>query len=297
MDFVQENAEITGFMMERELMKRNPGLFERFQKAVFALPQILSSYRRIFPHYTDHSELHALNVIDFCNRIMGPEDLKRLNDDEIYCLLMGCYLHDVGMGIREEDLDGFLEEIRAAGHCAKLPEGDLPDVVRKLHHELSGRFIRKYAMLFDFPSEAHAFAVEEIARGHRKTDLFDPTEFPADLPVPGGNTLCVPYLAALVRLADEVDVATNRSPVLLRDHEIHVEVIQQKIDSLQEAVREVRVEPDAFTLRVHTDSEKVLKDVLELQETIQATLDYCRRVVSERTPFEISQTKVIMERI
>lgn len=297
MDFMQENAEMPGFMMERELMKRSPELFERFQKAVFALPRILSSYRRIFPHYTDHSELHALNVIDFCNRIIGPENLKRLNEDEIYCLLMGCYLHDVGMGIREEDLDGFLEEIKSAGHCAKPPEGDLPDVVRKLHHELSGRFVHKYAMLFDFPSEAHAFAVEEIARGHRKTDLFDPTDFPAGLSVPGGNTLCVPYLAALVRLADEVDVATDRSPVLLRDHEVHAEAIQQKIDSLQEAVREVRVEADAFLFRIHTDSEKVLEYVCELQETTQNTLDYCRRVVSERTPFEISQTKVIMERI
>ena len=103
------------FMMERALRRRNPALFKRFQSAVFLLPKMLSGYQQFFPDFTDHTELHSLNVIDFCNRIIGLENLERMNDDEIYCLLMGCHLHDVGMGIREEDYLRFWARSRPWG--------------------------------------------------------------------------------------------------------------------------------------------------------------------------------------
>ena len=31
---------------------------------------------------------------------LGKEQIEKLNKDEVYCLLMACYLHDAGMGIK-----------------------------------------------------------------------------------------------------------------------------------------------------------------------------------------------------
>ena len=76
------------FAMERRLKELDPELHRRFTEAVFGLQHVLSNYKLIFPEYTDHTELHSLTVIDFCNKLMG-EQLLKLNKDEIYCLLMG----------------------------------------------------------------------------------------------------------------------------------------------------------------------------------------------------------------
>lgn len=84
--------------MERKLRDLNPELHKRFTDAVFGLQHVLSNYKLIFPEYTDHTELHSLNVIDFCNQLIGDQ-IDKMNADEIYCLLMGCYFHDTGMGI------------------------------------------------------------------------------------------------------------------------------------------------------------------------------------------------------
>ena len=185
------------------------------------------------------------------------------------------------------------------GHGLKKPGCDRPDTIRRLHHEFSGRFIHKYAMLFDFPTQAHTFAVAEISRGHRKTDLFDPAEYPEALPLENGNTLRLPYLAALIRLADEIDWAADRNSSLLYDLSDYIDAseIDFRIFSTHEAIRTIRTEPEAFTLCVCTDEAWVLEEVRRLMGKMQETLDYCRSVVSQRTPFSISQTAVRMERI
>ena len=99
-------SDRTDFAMERHLRTLAPDLHRSFTDAVFGLQNLLSSYKHLFPEYTDHSELHSLTVIDFCNRLIGPQ-IDRMNGDEIYALLMGCYFHDVGMGISQRDYEAF----------------------------------------------------------------------------------------------------------------------------------------------------------------------------------------------
>ena len=76
MDIVNEYD----YAMERRLRALDPALHRRFTDSVFALQHILSNYKLIFPTFTDHTELHSLNVIDFCNRIIG-EQIEKLNAD------------------------------------------------------------------------------------------------------------------------------------------------------------------------------------------------------------------------
>lgn len=284
------------YALERRLRELDPELHRRFTDAVFALQHILSNYKLIFPEFTDHTELHSLTVVDFCNTLVGDR-ISLLNADEIYTLLMGCYFHDTGMGISEKDYNEFSAEIDFGNYFETNSHEDRPKIIRAFHNEYSGRFIRKYADFFEIPSEKHLFAVVETARGHRKTPLTDEKQYPISLPLLNGNTICLPYLSALIRLADEIDVSAARNPMLLysiADVNDPKQIIERK---KHEAVRGITVTDAAFTLDIKTDDEEIMDKLRVMKEKMQKTLDECREAVIGRTPFTITQEKVLLHTI
>ena len=291
------------FAMERRLQKLDPILHRNFTNAVFAIQYNLSNYKLIFPAFTDHTMLHSLSVIDFTNQLIGDQ-IDKLNADEIYTLLMGCYFHDTGMGITLKDFERFCSNIEFGNYFETHDRNDYPRIIRDFHHEFSGQFIRRYAGLFEYPSEEHMQALIQISRGHRRTDLFDETAYPSAMKVPGGNTVCLPYLAALIRLADEIDVAAARNPILLYDIEAVTEELSILENKKLKAVRYLDITPEQFILRLDTSEltqigpisvSKLISELKKVVEKMQWTLDYCREVVEKRTPFRITQKEVVMD--
>lgn len=284
------------FLLERRLKEIDPGLHQRFSDTVFALQQILSNYKLIFPDFTDHTELHSLNIIEFCNNLIG-EQIDKLNADEMYVLLLGCYFHDTGMGISHADFDEFSKQINFGNYFDTHSRDNYPEIVRNFHQEFSGLFLRKYAKFFEFPSEEHLFAIIQISRGHRKTDLNDEKEYPLNLKVPNGHTICLPYLSALVRLADEIDITASRNSKAIYD----LNKIVKEIDLIEfmkhEAVKDLEVEEKEFMMTVSTDNDVIYAGLNVLANKMKKTLDYCRDVVNARTPFRITQENVIIKRI
>jgi hypothetical protein len=283
------------YAMERRLHELDPDLHRRFAESVFGLQHILSNYLLIFPTFTDHTELHSLNVIDFCNKIIGSQ-INKLNADEIYCLLMGCYFHDTGMGIRHKDFDEFSSQIDFGDYFETHSRDSITDIVRDFHNEFSGLFIKKYASLFDIPSPEHLRAIIQISRGHRKTDLMDEKEYPIAMPVPSGNTICFPYLAGLIRLSDEIDVAVGRNLSFLYD----AETLTDRKDIIEfgkhEAIKRVLVEEDRFVLLIDTHDEFVYDNIRKMSRKMQKTVDDCNRAVSGRTPYTITQKTIEIKR-
>ena len=283
------------YAMERRLRRADPGLHKRFADAVFALQYNLSRYQLIFPEYTDHSNLHSLDVIDFCNQLIGDR-IDRLNADELYILLSACYFHDTGMGITMKDYREFSERIDFGDYFENHSREDIPNTIRDFHHEFSGLFIQKYAELFDFPSAEHQWAIRMVSRGHRKTDLTDQHEYPLALQMPGGNHVCLPYLAALIRLADEIDVAAGRNPSLLYDIETLTDEKQIMENKKVKAVRSLQVTEKCFILTVDPAEEKVLRQIGIMADKMRQTLRDCRAAVCGRTPYVITQEDVLIQR-
>ena len=284
------------FSLERRLKELDPNLHARFSDTVFALQQILSNYQLIFPLFTDHTELHTLNIIEFCNKLIGDQ-ISKLNADEIYCILMGCYFHDTGMGISHHDFEEFSKQIDFGDYFLTHDKNDYPEIVRNFHNEYSALFIRKYAKFFEFPSEEHLFAIAQISRGHRKTNLFDEKEYPVALKVPNGHTICLPYLAALVRLADEIDVTASRNSEAIYDLS-KIVVESHLIEFMKhEAVRGLEIKEKEFIMYVSTKDEKILKSLYILADKMKKTLDECRSVVNNETSFVISQEAINIVRI
>lgn len=284
------------FSLERRLKELDPVLHTRFTDTVFALQQILSNYQLIFPLYTDHTELHSLNIIEFCNKLIGDQ-VDKLNADEIYCILMGCYFHDTGMGVSKNDFDEFSKKIDFGDYFNNHDRNNYPEIVRNFHNEYSGLFIKKYAKFFEFPSEAHTFAIIQISRGHRKTNLLDQEEYPVNLKTPNGNTICLPYLSALVRLADEIDVTASRNSEAIYDLSKIVEEVHLIEFMKHEAVKGLEIREKEFVMYVSTNDEKIYNSLLVLAGKMKKTLDECRNVVNNETHFQITQEDVRIERI
>ncbi|MBQ7146604.1 MAG: ATP-binding protein [Lachnospiraceae bacterium] len=287
--------ENTDFLLEKTLKKLDPALHGRFRDTVFTSRRILTRFKLLFPEYTDHSEFHSLDVIDACNRLIGPEQVGKLNQDEIYILLMACYLHDVGMGIGEKDYEEFKAQLGEKEYFESHPQADRADFVRDKHNEFSGAFIEKYADLFECPSPEHAYAIRQVARGHRKTDLFDEKEYPAAYPLPDGNRVCLPYLAALVRIADEIDVVATRNPLLLYDIGALTDEKQILENKKLSAVRSMKMTGETLILTARTQEAAVEAAVREMADKMQRTLDLCRDVIHKRTDFKLSQKKVVLQ--
>ena len=271
------------YAMERRLRDLNPELHRRFTDAVFALQYNLSNYKLIFPEYTDHSNLHSMTVIDFCNQLIGNQ-IERLNADELYALLMGCYFHDTGMGITRRDYEEFSVQIDFRDYFDTHSIDDLPGTIRSFHNEFSGCFIRKYAELFEIPSETHLWAVIQISRGHRKTDLLDEQEYPRAF-IGRGQASAV------------IDVAAARNPILLYDIETLTDAVEIIENKKVKAVRELLVSEDEFVLRVDRSDAEILGQIRKMVGKMQKTLDNCREAVRQRSPYVITQQRVRIEEI
>ncbi len=285
------------YLLERTLAKLDADLHKRFRDTVFIVQSILSRYTLLFPEYTDHSELHSMTVIDSCNRLIGTQNIGKLNADEIYILLMASYLHDSGMGISDGDYEEFKDILDEKGYFASHPDAARADFVRDKHNDFSGLFIKKYANMLEIPSEEHVFAICQVARGHRKTDLYDEKEYPEKYVLANGNTVCLPYLAALTRIADEIDVVASRNPIVLYDIGMLTDPKQIAENRKLNAVREMKMTYDAFILTASTDEDDVRDSLVQMTEKMQKTLDICSDVISKRTPYDLTQKKIILNYI
>ena len=98
------------FSLEKKLKNEAPEVHRRMQDDVSILRIMLESFFTWFPDFTDHSVLHSLDVLNFCNAILA-EQVEELTVAECFSLIMSCYLHDMGMGINESDYNEFIKQL------------------------------------------------------------------------------------------------------------------------------------------------------------------------------------------
>ena len=289
---MESTARVNDYRLERRLRAAAPDLNRRVTDCVTVLKQMLKSYAPWFPNFTDHSVLHSMDVLDFCNRILG-EQAEELNAQECYALIMACYLHDIGMGISEKDYRSFCEQPEMSRLRAEYPDGDDVQFIRDYHEEFSGLLIRKYAEVFEIPDEELLFAIVQISRGHRKTDLFDAEAYP-DIQTAEG-VIRTAFLAAVLRLADEIDMGADRNPELLFDPSNLTAQHDIDVFGIHESIRKVEVQEDRIILHVQPKEPRYIPMIEETAEKIRKTLEYCRRAAEARSSLCIRQEKVGIE--
>ncbi|WP_026506319.1 HD domain-containing protein [Butyrivibrio sp. NC3005] len=279
------------FMLEKRLQNLDPDLHRRMKDSVIVLQKMLESFFSWFPDFTDHSSLHSMDVLDFCNQIIG-KNIEKFGAEECYVLIMSCYLHDIGMGVSRKSFDKFTKKIDLSSYMKLHPNASETKIIRDYHHEFSGQYINEYYDFFDIPKEL-VFPIVQVSRGHRKTDLLDEKEYP-NLETSNG-IIRTALLASIIRLADEIDVGFDRNPEILFDTSKLTRQVDIDAFGTHESIRTVELRDKEIVLIVSLKEPRFKELVENLAGKIQGTLEYCKDVALKRNQFIISQEKVIIE--
>ena len=276
--------------IERRLAHLSPELHGRYRDCVVISQRMLCRYENYFPDFTDHTVLHTLDILALCNQLIGSQ-LEKLTAEELYVLLMGALFHDVGMGVSVADFEQFRAVL---GFPEPADDAARARAVRNYHQELSGLYLEKYWHMLDFPNEAYARAIIQVCRGHRKTDLLDQTGYPPQFEVEPGKTVSLPYLAALLCLADELDIAAERNVSFLYDVDKMPSPIDRREFRKHMAIRRVELEPHQVVVYAWTEDPEIRAGVEEVTDKLRDKLLLCRRVAAERSSFVINQADVVL---
>ena len=296
---LNSKADNYDYLIERRLKSIDPALHERYRNSVFAIDHLLANYKNIFPFFTNHTFEHSAQVIRYCNIIAGNEIVDALNADELYILLLGAALHDIGMGVSEADFAAFAPEIPTLKKALEEKPGlSVAEYTRQFHQELSARFIIKYHRLFEIPSESHLFCITQIARGHRKLDLLDESEFPSAYRLENGSTVNLAYLTALVKLADELDIASDRN--LMFDYSVQNKQwspTQTLCYKCHNAIKRFAAEDERLVLYFYAADRTVRDEVMLTAAKVERTFASYNAVMRQRTSFPSRLQSVIFEEI
>jgi len=144
-----------------------------------------------FPHYTPHGFSHSISVEENLDWLIPDEVKEKMNDHEVFFLIVAAWLHDWGM-IGEQ--------------------GEDAEHIRRDHHIRTERNFEKMHQQIGL-TEHEARIVGRISKGHRKVDL-NSDEY--DDALIGQNIkIRSRFLAALLRIADECDITHNRTPEVI----------------------------------------------------------------------------------
>ena len=185
------------------LRKKDENLHSNLERIRKAAAPLLSKITETFPEYTDHTIAHSDRIIVSYETVVPDSLKKQLNKYEIYFLVAGAYLHDIGMVNFREFSGGVLGK----------PE---IDNIRSNHHLRSeDLIIRKYRQ-FSIENDHQARIIGRICRGHRQENLasttFDPSYAYEDCPIN------IPLLAAFLRIADELDITFERASWMIYEN-------------------------------------------------------------------------------
>lgn len=176
----------------RNILKdKNELLFNRLHPIIETSKNLLPYTVSKFPYYTPHFSVHSDHVEENLNCLIPDAEKLKMDENEIFFLLIGAWLHDWGM-IATKDEDA--------------------EEVRKQHHvRTESNFEKQYQMIHLSLDEARI--IGRICRGHRKDDLHSMDYNDKFLGI--NKLIRIRFLAALLRLADECDITANRTPEIL----------------------------------------------------------------------------------
>ncbi len=172
---------------------------------------------RIIEYFTDHGISHCENILEHVSAILNANPGVSLSEEELFLLIAGVYLHDIGMQCDVKEWPQIKERSEEFGARYELdyrtPKGEYSTEeqidLRKNHHILSAAWI-------DFAFKHNETRLGEAIKlipNELVGDLMDVCKFHSKLPItdcalnlfhdPSGRKRLI---AALVRISDELDI-------------------------------------------------------------------------------------------
>lgn len=195
----------------------------KIQEVYEQVKDILNSrVQHVFPHYTLHNTGHSFRIMEYMTKLVS--DITKLNEIEITLMIYAALLHDIGMAVSQEDIDSIKAdsfsfcEVKFSA-MKKVTGGDevlaLQEYIRRIHAALSGRYIRENLKdklvipkltTLDFTNE-----LAIICEAHTEDYDWIKSNLRAH-EVRGEYSFNPQFIAAILRLADILDIDGNRTP-------------------------------------------------------------------------------------
>lgn len=209
------------------LIKKENHKFE-IETVCGIVKKIWSSEVRIVKEYTDHGYEHSQRIINKIHDILLPfPDI--LSEDELYFLILGVYLHDIGMQcdikkhkeIKDLAIKNFSATFKEIfqGGTANSYSTEEQNEIRLNHHLLTGAWIEysynNNTILSPFLKMIDPTYIEDlitICTYHSKLSI---TECPE---VSKLTSIRTKLVAALLRFGDELDIDKSR---------VHIETMSE----------------------------------------------------------------------
>lgn len=150
-------------------------------------------------YFTRHGRIHSKKIIQILDNLLYDDALKNLTSTELLILLCSAWLHDIGLLVNRDENGRKLEDKE----------------IRERHHELSKHYILRkevYSQI-GFDNELFIAAVAEVCYRHsRKAGKIDNV---SEKTIVFGEFVHLKFLAGLFRLADALDIGSERAPIIL----------------------------------------------------------------------------------
>lgn len=195
----------------------------KIQEVYEQVKDILNSrVQHVFPNFTLHNTGHSFRIMEYMSKLVS--DITKLNELEITLMVYSALLHDIGMAVSEDDItsiktDSFSFCETKFSAMNKIMEGNedlaLQEYVRRIHASLSSRYITENLKdklvipkltTLDFAKE-----LALICDAHTKDYDWIKTNLRAN-EVRGDYSFNPQFIAAILRLADILDIDGNRTP-------------------------------------------------------------------------------------
>lgn len=253
----------------------NAKLLSSIQKCETQITPILNGFVTNFPDFTDHSISHSKTVLRYAELLLA-EKLESLNEDEIYVLIMAGFLHDIGMCPTPK----MKKEVIASSEFQESGKS-FEDYLREVHHEVTYQYISTHWEKLHIINEAYSEAIALVGMGHRVIDLLDFKKYSPEFPVKSGTDfVCLPYLAGILRLADELDITNDRTPELLYNEYLPTNRISKKEWDKHKANYFVNFRTNTIRITSKTFEKDLYFALLRQYAKIDDVLKYVQKVVT-----------------
>ncbi len=177
---------------------------------------------RIVQDYTDHGEKHSERIAYFVEKLLQVNPDMKFSEQEIYLLLAGVYLHDIGMQcniVKYPEVKEKAEELGAKfdeAFTKKTTDGyslEEQNEIRKNHHFLSAAWIdclhrgndpvlspKIKSIPYDLVDD-----LMDVCKFHSKLPINHCSDFSKDYP-----DIRKKMVASILRFADELDISSTR---------------------------------------------------------------------------------------
>ena len=205
-----------------EALKKNaPELYEQYRGNYRTVEPFMNVATP--PGYTYHGKEHIGMVEQYVGRLLGEDRISKMTNEELFVLLMGVMCHDVGMSEYKTVGDTYIPD---------RENHNINSYLKVYDSKKNSSGILGIKVPSDNPKYFKAIALlclghrDHKVNGKKKCTLLEQCEIdgqcvgiPELIALPNNTDVHVRYLAAVLRLADEIDVTNQRAP---KDIEMHL---------------------------------------------------------------------------